>query len=96
MPSYLLAHAPGVAGSDGNLQSFTSISLSRIADDDLLAFALISCAGPNQDFFAIRVDHIYREGLCVHLHFLKFQSSLVHDRLDLSSKHITIISGMRK
>jgi hypothetical protein len=72
------------------------IGLSCVADDDLLAFALILHAGPNQDLFAIEVDHIYWEGFRVHMHFLKFQSSLVNDRLNLSSKYITIISGMRK
>jgi hypothetical protein len=72
------------------------VGLSRIPDDDLLAFALIGRARSNQDLLAIKVDHIYYEGLRVHLHFLKFQSSLVNGRLDLSSKHITIISGMRK
>jgi hypothetical protein len=54
------------------------IGLSRVADDDLLAFALIGGVRPNQDFFAIEVDHIYWKGLRVHLHFLKFQSSLVN------------------
>jgi hypothetical protein len=54
------------------------IGLSCIADDDLLAFALIGRAGLNQGLFAIEVDHIYWEGLCIHLHFLKFQSSLVN------------------
>jgi hypothetical protein len=44
--------------------------LSRVADDYLLAFALIGRARPNQDLFAIKVYHIYWEGLCVHLHFL--------------------------
>jgi hypothetical protein len=43
--------------------------------------------------FAIEVDHIHWEGLH---DLLKFQSSLVNGRLDLSSKHITIISGMGK
>ena len=73
-PGYLPAPAPapGVGGSDGNFQSFSSmrslfshhfptrifiifIGLSRVADDDLLAFALIGRAGPNQDFFPIQV-----------------------------------------
>jgi hypothetical protein len=72
------------------------ISLSCIANDGLLVLALISRARPNQDFFIIKVDHIYWEWLCVHLHFLKFQSALVDSRLDLSPKHITIISGVRK
>jgi hypothetical protein len=72
------------------------IGLSCSADDDLLAFALIGHAGPDQDFFTIKVDHIYWEGFRVRLHFLKFQSSPINGRLDLSSKHITIISGVRK
>jgi hypothetical protein len=54
------------------------IGLSRIAHDYLLAFALISHAGPNQDLFALEVDHIHWEGLRIHLHFLKFQSSLIN------------------
>jgi hypothetical protein len=69
---------------------------SCVADDDLFAFALIGCAGPNQEFFAFEVDHIHWEGLHIHLHFLKFQPSFINGRLDLSSKYITIISGMRK
>jgi hypothetical protein len=72
------------------------IGFSCIADDDLLGFALIGHAWLNQDFLAIKVDHVYWEGLRVHLHFLKFQSSLINGRLNLSSKYITIISGMRK
>jgi hypothetical protein len=72
------------------------IGLSCVANDDFFAFALIGHAGPNQDFFAHEVDHIHWEGLRIHLHFLKIQSSLVNGRFDLSSKYITIISGMRK
>jgi hypothetical protein len=66
-PSYLPTPTPGVGGTDGNLQSLTSIrslfrhhfptivlsifiGLSCIADDDLLAFALIGRAGTNHDF----------------------------------------------
>jgi hypothetical protein len=48
------------------------IGLSCIVDHDLLALALIDRARLNQDFFTIKVDHIYWEGLRVHLHFLKF------------------------
>jgi hypothetical protein len=72
------------------------IGLSYITDDDLLALSLVGYARPNQDFFTIKVDHIYWKGLHVHLHFLKFQSSLVNGRLDLSLKHIIIISGVRE
>jgi hypothetical protein len=70
------------------------IGFSCIVDDDFLA--LIGCARPNQNFFIIEVDHIYWKGFSLHLHFLKFQSTLVNDQLDLSSKHITIITGMRE
>jgi hypothetical protein len=73
-----------------------SIGLSCITDDDLLALALIGCARPNQDLFIIKFDHIYWDGLFVHLHYLKFQSTLTDGRLDLSSKHITIISDVRE
>jgi hypothetical protein len=72
------------------------IGLSCIADDYLFAFAFISCVWPNQDFIALKVDHVHRKGLRVHLHFLKFQSSFVNGRLNLSTEYITIISGMRK
>jgi hypothetical protein len=72
------------------------ISLFSIADDCFFAFAFIGCVWPNQDFLALEVDHVHRKGLCIHLHFLKFQSSLVNGRLNLSPKHITIISGMRE
>jgi hypothetical protein len=72
------------------------IGLSCIADDDILALAHISRTRPNQEFFIIKVDNIYWERRCVHLYFLKFQSTLVDGRLDLSPKHITIISGVRK
>jgi hypothetical protein len=70
------------------------IGLSCVADDYLFAF--ISCAWPNQDPLALEVDHIYRKGLRVYLHFLKFQSSFVNGRLNLSTEYITIISGVRK
>jgi hypothetical protein len=46
--------------------------------------------------FSFEVDHIHWQGLRIHLQFPKFQSSLVNGRLDLSSKHITINSGMEK
>jgi hypothetical protein len=72
------------------------IGLSCIADDYLLAFAFIGCVWPNHDFLALEVDHVHWKGLCIHLHFLKFQSSLVNGRLNLSTEYITIISGMRK
>jgi hypothetical protein len=71
------------------------IGPSWVVDDDLLVFVLIGCARPNQNFFIIKVNHIRRKVQCVHLHFLKFQLALVNGRLDLSSKHITIISDMR-
>jgi hypothetical protein len=70
--------------------------LSCIADDYLFAFAFIDCVWPSQDFLALKVDHVHRKGLRVHLHFLKFQSSFVNGRLNLSTEYITIISGMRK
>jgi hypothetical protein len=72
------------------------IGLYCIADDYLLAFAFIGCVWPNQDFLALEVDHVHQKGLCIHLHFLKFQSSLINGRLNLSTEYITIISGMRK
>jgi hypothetical protein len=73
-----------------------AIGLSCVADDYLFAFALIGYVWPNQDPFALKIDHVHRKGLCVHLHFLKFQSSFVNGRLNLSTEYITIISGMRK
>jgi hypothetical protein len=72
------------------------MGLFGIADDCLFAFAFIGCVWPNQDFLALEVDHVHRKGLCIYLHFLKFQSSLVNGRLNLSTEYITIISGMRK
>jgi hypothetical protein len=72
------------------------IGLSCVADDYLFVFAFISCVWPNQDPLALKIDHVHRKGLRVHLHFLKFQSSFVNDRLNLSTEYITIISGMRK
>jgi hypothetical protein len=72
------------------------IGISCIADDYLFAFAFIGCVWPNQDFLALEVDHVHRKGLCIHLHFLKFQSSLVNGRLNLSTEYITIICGLRK
>jgi hypothetical protein len=65
-------------------------------NDYILPFALIGRARSNQEFFIIKVDHIQWKGFSAHLHFLKFQSVLVNGRLDLSLKHITIISGMRE
>jgi hypothetical protein len=72
------------------------IGLSCVADDYLFVFALIGCVWPNQDPFALKIDQVHRKGLRVHLHFLKFQSSFVNGRLNLSTEYITIISGMRK
>jgi hypothetical protein len=72
------------------------IGLSCVADDYLFVFALIGCVWPNQDPLALKIDHVHRKGLCVHLHFLKFQSFFVNGRLNLSTEYITIISGMRK
>jgi hypothetical protein len=72
------------------------IYLSCIVDDYLFVFAFIGCAWPNQDSLALEVDHVHRKGLPVYLHFLKFQSSFVNGRLNLSTEYITIISGMRK
>jgi hypothetical protein len=72
------------------------ISLSCVVEDYLFVFALIGCVWPNQDPLSLEVDHVHRKGLCVYLHFLKFQSSFVNGRLNLSTEYITIISGMRK
>jgi hypothetical protein len=72
------------------------IGLSWITDDNLFAFALIGRIRPNQDFLVVKTDNVHQKGLCVHLHFFKLQSTLVDGRLDLSSKYITIISGMRE
>jgi hypothetical protein len=71
------------------------IGLSCVADDYLFVFALIGCVWPNQDPLALKVDHFHRKGLRVHLHFLKFQSSFINGRLNLSMEYITIISGMK-
>jgi hypothetical protein len=72
------------------------IGLSCVADDYLFAFAIIGCAWPNQDPFTLEVDHVHRKGLRVYLHFLKFQSSFINGRLNVSTEYITIISGTRK
>jgi hypothetical protein len=72
------------------------IGLSCVADDYLFVFALIGHVWPNQDPLALKIDHVHRKGLRVHLHFLKFQSSFVNGPLNLSTEYITIISGMRK
>jgi hypothetical protein len=72
------------------------IGLPCVADDYFFVFAFIGCARPNQDPLALEVDHIYREGLCIHLYFLKFQSSFINGRLNLSTKNITIIGDMRE
>jgi hypothetical protein len=72
------------------------IGLSCVVDDYLFVFALIGCVWPNQDPLALKIDHVHRKGFRVHLHFLKFQSSFVNGRLNLSTEYITIISGMRK
>jgi hypothetical protein len=72
------------------------ISLSCVVDDYLFVFAVIGCVWLNQDPLALKINHVHRKGLCVHLHFLKFQSSFVNGRLNLSTEYITIISGMRK
>jgi hypothetical protein len=58
-----------------------------------LSLPLSAVLGQIRIFFSIEVDHIHWEGLCV---LLKFQSSLVNGRLNLSLKHITIISGIGK
>jgi hypothetical protein len=60
-----------------------------------LPFSLSAVLG-QIDLFALEVDHVHSKGLRVYLHFLKFQSSFVNGRLNLSTEYITIISGMRK
>jgi hypothetical protein len=77
----------------GNFYVF--ISLSCIANDDLLALPLSAALGRTMTFYH-KVDHIYWKGFSVHLHFLKFQSFLVNGWLDPLSKYITIISCMRE
>jgi hypothetical protein len=72
------------------------IGLSCVADDYLFVFALIGRVWPNQDPLALKINHVHRKGIRVHLHFLKFQSSFVNGRLNLSTEYIAIISGMRK
>jgi hypothetical protein len=72
------------------------IGLSCVADDYLFVSAFIDCIWPNQDPLALKIDHVHRKGLRVHLHFLKFQSSFINSRLNLSTEYITIISCMRK
>jgi hypothetical protein len=69
---------------------------SRVVDDDLIVFALIGRVRTNQHFLTIKIYHVHKKRLCIHLHFLKTQSTLVNGQLDLLSKHITNISGLRK
>jgi hypothetical protein len=69
-----------------------------LSPENLLAFPLVHrrwwppCLCPHRPRWT--ESGLFRERLCVHMHFLKFQSSLVNGRLDLSLKHITI--NMRK
>jgi hypothetical protein len=43
------------------------IGLSCVVDDYLFVFALISCVWPNQDPLTLKIDHVHRKGLRVHL-----------------------------
>jgi hypothetical protein len=103
---------PSAGGCDGHLQGLPSIrslfhyyfsaknfisfiGLPYVADDDFFALSLSAVLG-RIDRFALEVDHVHSKGLRVYLHFLKFQSSFVNGRLNLSTEYITIISGMRK
>jgi hypothetical protein len=95
MVTFRVSPPSGVFSATTLLQEIFA-DLSCIADEYLFAFAFIDCVWPSQDFFALKVDHVHRKGLRVHLHFLKFQSSFVNGRLNLSTEYITIISGMRK
>jgi hypothetical protein len=98
LATHLHATSPSVGGRDGDLQCLPYIrgilcnhflarnfgdfiDLSWVADDDLFAFALIGGIDQTR-FFVIKIDHVHRKGLCVHLHFLKLKSALVNGRLD--------------
>jgi hypothetical protein len=61
-----------------------------------LSLPLSAVFGRTRILLPLKIDHVHRKGLRVHLHFLKFQSSFVNGRLNLSTEYITIISGMRK
>jgi hypothetical protein len=63
----------------------------RVADDDAHIFVFMSHIWLNQDFFIIKIHYIYRERRHVDLLFLEIQLGFI-----LPTKHITIISGMRK
>jgi hypothetical protein len=76
--------------------SLQYIRCAEINNDDAFAFTFISHFRPNQDFLACGFYCIVRKLLCVHLHLLKNQPVLIYDRLYLSTKNITIISGMGK
>jgi hypothetical protein len=95
-----LQHLPSIRGLFSKYfpASWSDIFVgsSRVVDDDLFAFALTGRVRLNQDFLTNKIYHVYKKRFCIHLHFMKTQSALVNCRLDMSSKHITIISGMRK
>jgi hypothetical protein len=56
----------------------------------------LSVTSSNQDPFACGFYCIDKEWLCVHLHLLKSQPTLIYGRLYLSMKIITIIGAMGK
>jgi hypothetical protein len=60
-----------------------------------LLFPSSVALGRTKTFLSLKLNIYYWKGFSVHLYSLKIQSTLVNARLDLSSKHITIISGMR-
>jgi hypothetical protein len=76
--------------------SLRYVRRTRITNDDAFAFAFTGHFRPNKDFFACEFYCIDGKWLCVHLHFLKNQPTLIFDRLYLSTKNVTIIGGMGK
>jgi hypothetical protein len=68
----------------------------RITNDDVFVFAFIGHFGSNQDLFVRGFYCIDMKWLCVHLYPLKRQPALIYGQLYLSTKNITIISGIEK
>jgi hypothetical protein len=63
--------------------------LSLLCYDNLFALGRLDLRWSNQDLLPIEHDRIHLGAL------RKFQSSFIFDRLNLSTKNITIISSMR-
>jgi hypothetical protein len=96
---------------DSNLESFSAIRGLFIChfscqlfppqiglsfpDHHILSLSSFGLMRPNQNLGLLQLHSIDGKRLLIHLHLMKHQTTFVDGRLNLSTKHIAIISGMR-